>query len=60
MCTFHTKIYDLIQDYVHHGENQLCQEVEDDFIFLNIFVGGNLTIWPIILWYVIKQVHSSN
>ena len=34
--TFHTKICDLIQNYVHHGENQLRQEVEYGYIFVNI------------------------
>ena len=38
VCTFHTKICDLIQNYVHHGENQPRQEVEDGYIFVNVFV----------------------
>ena len=36
--TFHTKICDLIQNYIYHGKSQPCHEVEDGYIFVNIFV----------------------
>ena len=29
----------MIQNGVHHGENQPCQEGEDGYIFVNYFVG---------------------
>ena len=38
VCTFHTEICDFIHNYFHHGENQPRQEVEDSYIFENIFV----------------------
>ena len=47
VCTLHTKICDLIHNYIYHGKNQPCQEVEDGYIFVNIFV-KNMTIRPII------------
>ena len=36
----------LIEDYVHHGEKQSCQAVEDGYVFVNI----NGTIIPIFFW----------
>ena len=26
----------LIEDYIHHGEKQSCQAVEDGYVFVNI------------------------
>ena len=43
-----TKIYDLIKNYSPHGENNQCKEVEDGYIFENIFVKNNPNIRPII------------
>ena len=34
----HTKICNLIKNYVHHGKNQPYQEVGDGYIFVNIFL----------------------
>ena len=36
--TFHTRICDLIKNYVYHGKNQPYQEIGDGYIFVNIFV----------------------
>ena len=36
---FHTKMCDLIHNYVHHGENWTRQDLEDGYIFVNIFGG---------------------
>ena len=38
VCTFNTKICDSINNYVHHDEKQPRHEVEDGYIFVNIFV----------------------
>ena len=38
VCIFLTKICDLIKNYIHHGENNPRQDIEDGYIFANIFV----------------------
>ena len=42
-CNFVTKLCDLIKNYLHNGKIQPRQEVEEGYIFVNIFV-KNLNI----------------
>ena len=35
VCNFNTKICDLINNYVHYGKNQLCQESRYRYLCLN-------------------------
>ena len=47
---FCNKICYLIKNYYHHGKNQLCQEVGDGYIFVNVIVKITRNIWLIILY----------
>ena len=48
-------------NYHHHVKNQPHQEVEDSYIFVNIFAKKQYGYYTSnILWYSIKQAHSNN
>ena len=38
LCNFRAKIYDSIKIYIHHGKNYPHHNIEDFYIFLNIFL----------------------
>ena len=44
VCTFRAKIRDSVNNFIHHGENQPRQEVEDSYIFVNDFVNKMLKL----------------
>ena len=48
VCNFRAIICESINNYSHHVKNQWRQEVEDGYIFVNIFAKHNLTIRSII------------
>ena len=54
---FCTKIYDSIKYSVHHSKNQPRQEVEDGYIFVNIFVKTIWLLYQSFLWCSIIQAH---
>ena len=60
VCNFCTKICGLINNYIHHGKNQPRQEVEDGYIFANIFVKKIWLFDQWFLWYSINQAHSKD
>ena len=33
VCTYHANVCELIENSVHHGEKQPCQEVGNGYIF---------------------------
>ena len=58
-CTFCTKIYYSINNFVHHSEKQPFQEVGENYIFVNVFVENDMTNWPIIFYgafYILWKV----
>ena len=50
VCNLCAKIFESIKNYIHHDKHKLCQEVEDGYNIVNIFVKQNLTIRPIMFY----------